>query len=318
MTNSEYEFILLIMNCKKYENKANIQKHPQTFAKFAKSVLGETDYTRLLNSIGYTDYENQDAHETIYHYSMEDNLDVWKGFSVPWHDLGEKLATSIGKNNIRFNKKVNNIHSSRKDENVYEVYTQTNEIFQAKKVVIATTANQVRALLPQYPMYENVDGQPFLRVYGKFDKHSVGIMKEVVPKFTYVDPPLEKIIPIDTEKGVYMIVYNDNANALAFKPYIENTAKNCRFFEKCIETTLRIPEGSLHLTDIRSYFWNYGTHYYKPLDKSEFKTREQYIRKAQRPQQNLFVVGEMLSRNQGWVEGALESVDEVISEIEKV
>ena len=297
------------------KNTVDIQTRPQTFAKFARSVIGETDYTRLINSVGYTDYENQDAHETIYHYSMEDNLDIWKGFSVPWHELGEKIADSVGINKIRFHKKASKIRKMDDTDTIYCVDTESGDTFLAKKVVIATTANQVRELLPQYPMYKNVDGQPFLRVYGKFDKASVDIMKEVVPKFTYVDPPLEKIIPINTEKGVYMIVYNDNANALAFKSHIENTPKNRRFFEKCLERTLRIPEGSLHLTDIRSYFWNYGTHYYKPLDKKMFKTREQYIRKAQRPQENVFVVGEILSRNQGWVEGALESVEEVIREI---
>ena len=45
------------------------------------------------------------------------------------------------------------------------------------------------------------------------------------------------------------------------------------------------------------------------------ETRLEFIYKVQRPLQNLFVVGEMVSLNQGWVEGALQSVQEVIGEL---
>jgi monoamine oxidase len=45
------------------------------------------------------------------------------------------------------------------------------------------------------------------------------------------------------------------------------------------------------------------------------ETRLEFIHKVQRPLQNLFVVGEMVSLNQGWVEGALQSVQEVIGEL---
>jgi len=36
---------------------------------------------------------------------------------------------------------------------------------------------------------------------------------------------------------------------------------------------------------------------------------------AQNPIENLFVVGEGLSRNQGWCEGAVESVEKIIRKI---
>jgi monoamine oxidase len=77
---------------------------------------------------------------------------------------------------------------------------------------------------------------------------------------------------------------------------------------------LQLPRGSLTLQAIRSFYWKYGTHYYKPLNK-EYKSREDFIKKAQRPAENIYVVGELVSRNQGWTEGALESVNEVIEEV---
>jgi len=187
--------------------------------------------------------------------------------------------------------------------------------YSAKKVVMATTVDALRQVFPKNAIYNDIEPQPFMRVYGKFDKSSVGILKQVLPGFTYVDLPIQKIIPIDRDKGVYMIVYNDNASTLALKKKCENNLKNREFYEKSLEDVLALPKGSLHLIAIRSFYWKYGTHYYKPLNKSLYKTRDEFIRKAQRPCDNIYVVGELVSRNQGWTEGALESVVEIIREI---
>jgi len=296
-----------------------MRQNPQTFKRFAKHVLGATDYSRFLSSTGFTDYEQEDAYETIYEYGMEDNLDGWKAFSVPWHDLVESLYNSVGTSNFIFGKKVTHITHNNETNNTTLIKTVSSlsnhpQTFAGKKVVMATTVDALRQVFPKNAIYKDIEPQPFMRVYGKFDKGSVGILKEVLPGFTYVDFPIQKIIPIDPDKGVYMIVYNDNASSLALKNRIENTAQNRQFYEKSLENVLKLPQGSLRLIGIRAFYWNYGTHYYKPLSKT-YKTREEFIRKAQRPYDNIFVVGELVSRNQGWTEGALESVREIIREI---
>jgi protoporphyrinogen oxidase len=209
----------LTMRRLKQEYEKHITKmkeHPQTFRQFALHVLGNTDYNRFTNSTGFTDYENEDAYETIYEYGMEDNLGGWKAFSVPWHDLVQQLMNSVGTSNFVFGKKALHISKSNDTFEVKTQSTMTNHVksYYAKKVVVATTIDTLRHLFPTHTIYREIEPQPFLRVYGKFDKQSVGIMKEVVPKFTYVDFPIQKIIPMNTEKGVYMIVYNDNASAL--------------------------------------------------------------------------------------------------------
>ena len=115
-----------------------------------------------------------------------------------------------------------------------------------------------------------------------------------------------------------MIAYTDNAHATALKAKgaLENTRKNCEMYSKWLEDALGIPP-SLNITAIRDYYWPVGTHYYEPLtgddDDGEFKTRVDFIHKAQNPMKGVIVVGEMVSRHQGWVEGALESVDSVIT-----
>ena len=114
-----------------------------------------------------------------------------------------------------------------------------------------------------------------------------------------------------------MIAYTDNKHAtgLTTKGTLENTRENREMYSKWVSDALGIPAAaaataSLNIIAITDYYWSVGTHYYAPLG-DEFKTRGEFIRKAQHPMKGMVVVGEMVSRNQGWVEGALESVDAV-------
>jgi monoamine oxidase len=59
------------------------------------------------------------------------------------------------------------------------------------------------------------------------------------------------------------------------------------------------------------FYWPVGTHYYEPLH-GPYKNRREFIYAAQNPMPNVYVVGEVVSQHQGWVEGALESVEAVI------
>ena len=125
-----------------------------------------------------------------------------------------------------------------------------------------------------------------------------------------------------------MIAYTDNAHATRLKAggALENTRKNCEMYSKWLADALGIPQrngdddddAALTIIAIRDYYWPVGTHYYDPLSRGgagggEFKSRVDFINKAQHPEKGMVLVGEMTSRHQGWVEGALESVDKVIT-----
>jgi hypothetical protein len=68
----------------------------------------------------------------------------------------------------------------------------------------------------------------------------------------------------------------------------------------------------LKIIAIKDFYWPIGTHYYEPLPNN-FKNRKEFIKKAQTPLPGMVVVGEMISMNQGWTQGALESVDAVVT-----
>ena len=280
-----------------------------TFKQYAKRTLGAKEYEKFTRTAGYTDYENEDAYETLYFYGMEDNDCCWKAFRVEWKNLVMKLYNYIGEKHFKFSNKV--IQIEREPSGLLSIHTENGPKYTCKKVIIATTIDAIRNLLPQHPIYNDIQGQPFLRLYAKFTKKSAEIMKKHITRFTFVEGPLQRIIPIDSDKGVYMIAYNDNNNATTLKHHLDNNANNRHLYEMLLEDSLDIPPNTLEIIAIKSYYWPIGTHYYKPLNRELYSSREEFMHAAQHPEKDIIVVGEVVSRNQGWSEGALESVESI-------
>ena len=308
----------------------------KTFRQFAEPLMGKSAYAHFVQCSGYTDYENESVESTLLHYGFNDNYENWTAMYIPWNDVLAKILDKIGRHRIRYNQSVVSVHpesldvgctkfsgyrleSHRRIEIVADCTMATgqvrvktpNKTYECRNVIIATTASTVRQLLPKHEIYNHIQGQPFLRIYGKFDAASAAIMREKMPTTMVVPGDLHKLIPIHPEKGVDMIAYTDNAGATAILPYSKNTAANRRILATRIEQALGLANGSLVLDDMVSFFWKEGTHYYSPGHKKIEPERETFIRMAQFPCPHVFVVGEMVAWNQGWVEGALESVDAI-------
>ena len=284
-----------------------------TFKQFAKHVLGNENYNKFLISSGYRDYEEEDAYEVLYHYQMDDNAPGWTALDIHWSNLIDSLCNQIDLKNIKTSNKVEKITKTNLDPSLFEIVTEKGAKYYSNKVIIATRISTFQKLLPSFPIYNKIHGQTFLYVYAKFTKKSAEIMNQYVPSYTIVPGPLQKMIAMNPSKGVYMIAYSDNKNATFLKDHVENTETNRQFFERSVEKSLAIQPNSLKIISITHYYWPIGTHYYEPLDKNEFKTREEFIYQAQHPEKCLLVVGEAVSRRQGWTEGALESVHAVLN-----
>lgn len=305
--------VLHVMDFLRFQHK-KYRGPPTTFENFAKPLLGPENYKRFLFSSGYTDYEKEDVHDTLYNYGMEDNACCLTGFGVHWQKTVLALAHKIGENNIKFSQNVVAISGDegKGEDEIFAVETEGGRKFKCKRVIVATTITSLRALFPDHPIYREIEGQPFLRIYGKFAKQSIPIMKEYVKGYIAVPGPIQKMITMNAETGVYMIVYNDNANAVALKSRTENTEENREYYCRLIEKSVGMPTGRLNLVAIRSYYWGVGTHYFAPLSK-KYEDREDFIDAAQHPENGILVVGEVVSKHQGWVEGALESVESVLT-----
>jgi len=328
--NAIFAFLKKEYNKELKEHNGIISK---TFRQFAKPLLGAALYKDFVETTGYSDYEDEDVSQTLYKYGMDDNTDGLVGLHIPWHQLIQTLVHKIGTQFIKSSNNVSSIkmltqETGSKNTNTntntincnFEIGTEQGHTYYCNKIILATTISGIHKLLPQvltktqFSIYNYIKGQPFLRLYAKFPKASAEIMRKYVPSYTVVSGPLQKIIPMSKEKGVYMIAYSDNDSAEALKDHLKNTVKNREFFSRLLEDTLHIPSGTLQITALLDFYWPIGTHYYTPLpNHKNMITRTQFIHKAQTPLPNLLVVGEVVAENQGWTEGALESVEKVVT-----
>jgi hypothetical protein len=294
---------------KNYENPPSI-----TFKKFAIHHLGSKLYKDFVISNGYTDYEEEDVYEVLYHYQMDDNAPGWTALEIPWSSLVSRLCDKIGHQNIKASTKIDKIKKIDHDPCLFEltsVKQNVTKTYYTNKVIIATRISTVQKLLPHMKIYKQIHGQPFLYIYAKFNAESSDIMSQLVSTYTIVPGHLQKMIPFS--KSVYMIAYADNKNAEILQHHKENTPENRKFFEKQVEEALGIIPNTIKITAIKDYYWPIGTHYYEPLDRAHYKSRTTFIREAQHPEPSMLVVGEDVSRRQGWAEGALESVANVLN-----
>jgi hypothetical protein len=188
-----------------------------------------------------------------------------------------------------------------------KITTTQKEFFLAKRCILATNIETLMRLLPEkYSVYKQIGGQPFLRVYAKIDDK---YMSKKVSGTTIVSTSLRKISCIDMEKGVYLIAYCDNKDALLLCHYIQNTRVNREFWSEQIREALTLP-SSPSIEAIRGFFWPIGTHYYKPTEHQ--LKRKVFIKKAQHPYPNVQVCGEVVALNQGWTNSAFESVEAIL------
>jgi len=306
--------IVKIINKLKVEYKKHPELHNKTFKEFFVKLMGSELYKNFIISAGYTDYENADISETLYNYGMDDNKGGWTKLHVPWKKIVYKLYDVIGHKHFKFSSNVVKINKIKNNPCLFEIITKDNIIFYSNRVIVATTISGIKELVPgasnKNSLYQQIHGQPFLRLYAKFDKKSSEIMKKYISNYTIVPGPLQKIIPIDSDKGVYMIAYSDNNNAVILKDYLSDTPENRELFCELIEKSLGISE-KIKIIAIKDFYWPIGTHYYEPL--KNFDSRDDFVKKAQHPEEGMLVVGEAVSRYQGWTEGALESVKAVLT-----
>ena len=278
---------------------------PMTFKAFARPRL--EDYDSFVANAGYTDFEDADASDVLNHYSFEDNCTSWTAFSVPWSALVAAMTRNIP---CVLQRRVTRL--ARLPDGTLRIYTSSHperQYTHARKVIIATNAAGLRQLLPAYQkMYKHIHGQPFLRVYGAFEPASASILSRAICESGVTvlpDSPLQKALHM--KDNVYMVAYCDNANATYLRRHVSNKALLCALLERA----LKLEPGVLHMTAVRAYFWEAGTHYFDPLHRP-FASRQEFLKAARHPAPGVFVVGECIALHQGWVEGAFETVEAVL------
>jgi protoporphyrinogen oxidase len=224
--------------------------------------------------------------------------DNYKIFIIEWKNLVAKLA----KSNCHTNSEVKKI--VRINDNLFKVTTDKETYF-TKKIILALTLkplDKLAANLIDFEYKDYVGTVEFVRIY---TYHKNDYSSDKIGHYNLVPNELQKIIKI-TDK-ILMASYSDNKEAKYWKK-VSLLDKKSQI--KKVENKLQdLNIGIDKVDDVEIGYWNEGVHYYKPFKSLKFN---QLLKKLSKPSKNVFVIGEIISKKQGWVEGAIESVNRTI------
>jgi predicted NAD/FAD-dependent oxidoreductase len=128
---------------------------------------------------------------------------------------------------------------------------------------------------------------------------------------TTTNDKIRQIIPINQQNGLIQISYSDSKYADYWNTYANKSKEKLYMeIEKHIHTIFpevtKIPKPVY----IDSQYWKYGIHLWRPGKNSEILKKK--IQQIYGVKRSIFIVGEAYSSHQGWIEGALETVEDVL------
>ena len=192
----------------------------------------------------------------------------------------------------------------------------------SKKIVLACDGYSLQKMkflkkLELNYLIKSVKCEPLLRTYFKYDMNKISSdMKTWLLnlKKTVSNDKIKFIIPIDNKKGVVMISYTDGKYAKVWSKYIEN---NTQLKEINKSLTKLYPHINFYNNPpkiIENYYWNEGACYWKKCEDST-----SLYKKMLKPlkDKELYICGDTFSHRQAWIEGALNTSNDVFKLISK-
>lgn len=191
--------------------------------------------------------------------------------------------------------------------NIVEKKGQTfwiNEEIQTKQVIFAVTITALENIkcvgfkLPKVSDY--VGSTPFSRVYAYYKDGYT--MKDGYVK---IGGMVDKVIKINN--NIVMASYADGPKAVFW-----GGVKNLPLVDQKKIVKEKLEDVGMNFgtpDDIFIAFWSDGDHVIKPYGK--FRTIDNLLDKLSKPHKSVFIIGEMLSKRPGYVDGAIQSVERI-------
>ena len=186
-------------------------------------------------------------------------------------------------------------------------------LFKASRIIIATCRCSLGdfSVLKGAPLLKQLATGALLRIYAVFppDPKTSKVWFDGLPK-TVTSGPLRYVIPIDPKKGLIMISYTDGADTDLWRS-LEDAALEKRILE---EARALFPDKTIPKpTYLKKHDWPSGCTYWLPGD---YDVNAASIA-AHNPAPGVYVVGESISTEQTWMEGALQSAETLLTLLSK-
>lgn len=277
--------------------------------KVYKTMTKKDLLTLTAREILYKYFEKDFADNFILHSEFEDYLEgsfeyLMKYYPIndldnqPFKSMGGKWTELVDKLSLPNIKTDYEVKTVEKKGNTFVV----NGEIQAKQVVFAVTITALENVkctgfkLPKVSDY--VVSTPFSRVYAYY-KDGYTMADGYVKTGGMVD----KVIKIN--KNIVMASYADGPKAVFWggvkKLPLEDQKKIVKDKLGDVGFNFGTPD------DIFIAYWTDGDHIIRPYGK--YKTIDNLLDKLSKPCKGVYIIGEMLSKRPGYVDGAIQSVE---------
>ena len=303
-----FKYIKKVLNVMKNEDKTILMK--STFSEYARKVLTKQEFEFMLIASGYSGqltYMNANDAYFLFSTGIRTDVKFWGG---KYHLLIEKMVQYLQNKGCKMmkNTRVKDVMKVNYD---FEVILDNKTLY-TKQVIFCTPKTSLlnfSCLSSIKTILKNsITCKALCRVYALFNENEEWLLN--FNKKTVVNNALRYIIPMNPQKGLIMISYTDDKYTEYWKnkKHDENDLKTSivRLIKQVINIEVKPPKK------VYVNYWNCGVAYWNKGVNSE-DISEMIIN----PLQNTYICGENYSRQQSWVEGALESCDRCLKHVIK-
>lgn len=327
-----HDKIYPIKNDKDYINKTNktlIKNQFNTLLeKINKLIKHKKDYNKkTIKELLVTKIEKELLKQLINHYEYYSEIEHYSAEyayyvnntqfnNSQFYVLGgglEQLVKQLEKKIKPYTKiiKKQNVTEIKFDNGIFHI--TTNKKYETPKLLLAIPNNGIKNIkfssnIKMTHITKHIATEPLFRIYAKYsiNKTTGKVWFQDTGKIV-TNSPIKYIIPINRQQGTIMISYTDGKYA---SDMIKRSKK--MDLEKYINNEIQKLFGDIpDAIWMRFYYWDIGCHYWKKLGTKDV---QHITKKILQPynDKKMFVVGETYSKQQAWIEGALESVEECI------
>jgi len=183
--------------------------------------------------------------------------------------------------------------------------------FRSKNVIIATCRCSLSgfSVLKGAPLLKQVQTGALMRIYAVYPPNKDGLVWFAGLKKQVTAGPLRHVIPINEESGLIMISYTDGDDTKYWR------GKEGEALEAAIQREAkalfpdRIIPKPIYL---KKHDWTQGCSYWSPVPSMGSYDIKAASKAAHNPSPHVYVVGESVSTQQTWIEGALESAETLL------
>ena len=327
-TDKSSEFIQKIIHEVGTNTKEYTQSYLQSipFNTLCNKILGHNNTLKLQDMFGYdAEFKYCNAYDGIRMFKRDFQevgtyFNLKNGLESLITELIEDIEKTATKNKVKINflknKKILNFNFKK----VATVKTENGEIYEGTKLIWAVPKKALEEIngwtTNQRKLFNTVNPISLHRIFCQFPyNEKTGKSWLMNVDRTTTNNAIRQFIPMRSDKGYAQVSYTDSYYADYWKYNIDhNKLKE----ELLVNLRIVFPEIS-NITEpkyIDNAYWPEGVHMWEPgVNSVDIYKKIQNIGNEMKVP--MYIIGEAYSMHQCWIEGALETVEDVFQMIEK-